>query len=201
MKFAIAFVAALASLVTLSSAQGTVSDLTCKGGRFRIKFNPSLINTAQDVDVTFELPSRCVINPDSETRTIVKVQVTGKSSGSCDSGSASTAAKATGFPSFSGDAIVEALEVSTDIDPETGKETITEKKLFTNKGKVNGKITTGGIELEGKVEEGEGKGKIIRIQSKGTADGEKKKESEKCTSKGGYKWIGGSVDLISVTDK
>ncbi|KAI8866314.1 hypothetical protein GQ42DRAFT_181404 [Ramicandelaber brevisporus] len=198
MKFAIAFVAALASLATLNNAQETVGDVTCTSATFQLSLDPGLTQTAQDTDVEFiGMSSSCTLSGSSSDSATAKygttVTIDGKSSGSCGSGSASGDAKSTGFSSFSGTANIEVQELVDGIPKG--------EPLIIFNGPVNGKLTTGGIELESKIEEGKGKGKIIRIRSKGTSEDEKKKEEKDCKSTDGYDWIEGNLDTISITDK
>ncbi|KAI8872697.1 hypothetical protein GQ42DRAFT_172152 [Ramicandelaber brevisporus] len=197
MKFAIAFVAALASLATLNSAQDTVDDVACMRASLQLSLKPGLTNKAQNIDVGFKGVSysctlgKALADP-SWLDSMADVRITGKSSGSCRSDSAAGDAKSTGFPSFSGTAVIEVRTIEGGV--------ISDTILITFSGLVNGKITTGGIELEGKITKGEGKGKIIRIRGKGTSEDERKKESAKCNSWSGYYRIYGDLDTISITD-
>ncbi|KAI8869286.1 hypothetical protein GQ42DRAFT_156334 [Ramicandelaber brevisporus] len=196
MKFAIAFAVALASLAALNSAQDTVSNVDCKEAKITIGLDPGLTNTAKDIEGKLRgSSSSCTFdgkpNADPNKRNQVKITVKGNGSGSCGgSGTTSGDTKATGIPDFSGTATVEAWELGD----KTGK------KLFTVTGPVKGKITSDGITLKGKIEEGKGEGKIIRISGGGTSAAEKKKEAKECKSADGYAYIEGTLDLISITD-
>ncbi|KAI8872696.1 hypothetical protein GQ42DRAFT_153395 [Ramicandelaber brevisporus] len=173
MKFAIAFVAALASLATLNNAQDTVGDVTCTDARFTLYLHSGLTNTAQNINVEFA----------------------GTSSSCTVSGSSSDSAKV----KYEMKVVVPAVVVRPQVmQSQLGSHRLVVPLLLS--GLVNGKITTGGIELEGKITKGEGKGKIIRIRGKGTSEDERKKESAKCNSWSGYYRIYGDLDTISITD-
>ncbi|KAI8865352.1 hypothetical protein GQ42DRAFT_159691 [Ramicandelaber brevisporus] len=124
---------------------------------------------------------------------MAKVRITGKSGGSCGSGSSSDDAKSTGIQNFSGTVAIDVHAVEGGVPDRMS--------LIRFDGPVNGKITTGGIELEGNIQDNKGRDKIVRISGKGTSEDEKKKESAKCNPEEGYTWIQSYLDTISITDK
>ncbi|KAI8868966.1 hypothetical protein GQ42DRAFT_156604 [Ramicandelaber brevisporus] len=197
MKFAITSAVVLASLITLNSAQSTANGLTCTSAAFEIDLEPGLTYTPQDIDAKLSASSTsCTFGETSNLKQrggFVEIRVNGMNRGFCGSDLTPNDKGVVGIPSFNGTAIVEGWKSEEEYN--SG-----EDPSMKFEGPVGGKITTGGIQLEGEIK-GENKGKIIRIRGEGTSEGDKELEDRKCKSNYGYVWMKGTLSLISVSDK